>query len=260
MKLNTRKPRIGVLAVALFMSCAFAVTSAAWATDSKDWTDKQLQEFVKKPWTQAELNAMGKAPRYVIKKEIPARVENPTKPEELFQNGLRQWRATFLQYGIGISSKDFYKLWIEQEGWKNPKIKLLDVRMESEFDQGHIPGAIRVDTGLAWWLLPGKAADPDTTYYVQCKGGAPENGGNRGAYVKKYMMEMGYKNVINITDGFRGYVENGFPVVNSHGLVMLVPGTFQIPEKDSMEKTKAIGMDTSTASLGLAQKFGLKDW
>ncbi len=262
MRANTRKTSLGVLAVALFMSIAFAGSLALAEGPSKDWTEQQLQEFAKKPWTQAELNAMGRAPRYVIEKKLDPRFEGENlTQEQLFRNGQREFRAIFLQYGIGISSNDFYKIWMEQEGFKNPKIKLLDVRSEAEYDQGRVPGAIRVDAGLAYWVLAGKAPDPTADYYLMCKGGSPENGGNRGAYVKKIMLDLGYSGKItNITDGFRGWAENGFPVVNNHGLFMLLPGTFQVPEKDSFVKVKSIGNDSSTASMGLAQKWGLKDW
>jgi rhodanese-related sulfurtransferase len=259
---NTFKSSVGVLAVALFISFAFLTSLALAEGPSKDWTEKELQAFAKKPWTQEELNAMGRAPRYIISKTLEPRFEgNNLTQDQLFRNGQREFRAIFLQYGIGISSKDFYKLWIEQEAYKNPKIKLLDVRQDSEWTQGRVPGAIRVDAGLAYWVLAGKAPDPAADYYLMCKGGSPDNGGNRGAYVKKIMLDLGYSGKItNITDGFRGWVENGFPVVNDHGLFMLLPGTFQIPEKDSFEKVKAIGSDSSVTSMGLAQKWGLKDW
>jgi hypothetical protein len=79
--------------------------------------------------------------------------------------------------------------------------------------------------------------------------------------VKKFMLDMGYSGkIINITDGFRGWMENGFPVVNDHGLFVLLPGTFQILDKDAPGKAKEVGTDSSTASMGLAQKWGLKDW
>ncbi|MGA3116059.1 MAG: rhodanese-like domain-containing protein [Syntrophobacteraceae bacterium] len=256
------KSRLDVLAVALFVAFAFVTSLALAQGPSKDWSEKELKDFAKKPWTQDELNKMGRPPRYVIKKEIEPRFEGTNlTPEQLYRNGQRQHRAWMLQYGIGISSKDFYKLWIEQEAYKDPKIKLLDVRQESEYTQARVPGAIRVDTGLAYWQLPGKAPDPTITYYLMCKGGDPGNGGSRGAMVKKFMLDMGYSGkIINITDGFRGWMENGFPVVNDHGLFVLLPGTFQILDKDAPGKAKEVGTDSSTASMGLAQKWGLKDW
>lgn len=264
MKVDTRK-KVGVLAVALFMSCAFAAPSfvrAEGAGPSKDWTEKELKEFVKKPWTKDELNKMGRAPRYIVKKEIEPRIEGKSlTPEQLYRNGQRQHRAWVLQYGIGISAKDFYKVWIEQEGWKDPSIKLLDLRQESEFAQARIPGATRVDTGLAYWQLGGKAKDPTATYYLMCKGGDPANGGSRGAMVKKFMLDMGYSGkILNITDGFRGWLEDGYPVVNDHGMFTLIPGTFQIPEKDSMAKAKDVTPIVAPVVMELAPKLGITNW
>lgn len=270
--------RAGVVIVALFVAVLFAGSLALAAEPaaktaepaapgqgvgpSKDWTEKQIQDFSKKPWTQDELKAMGRDKRYIINKTlVPRNTGKELTAKQLFENAQNEFRAIMWQYGIGISSKDFYKIWIEQEGWKNPKIKLLDVRQESEFQEGHVPGAIRVDTGLAYWQLAAKAPDATADYYLMCKAGTPDNGGNRGAYVKKAMIDMGYTGkILNVTDGFRGWIESGYPVINQHGLVVLVPGTFQIPEKDSMEKEKAVAPVVAPAIMGTAEKLGLKDW
>ncbi len=227
---------------------------------SKDWTDKQIQEFSKKPWTKEELQAMGRGDKCIINKTLtPRHTGKELTPKELFENGQNAFRAIMWQYGIGISAQDFYKLWIEQEGWKNPKIKILDVRQESEFAQGHVPGAVRLDTGLAYWMLPSIAPDPTADYYLMCKAGTCDNGSNRGAIVKKIMLDMGYSGKItNITDGFRGWIEDGFPIVNMHGLVTLVPGTFQIPEKDAMQKEKEVTPVVEPAVIEEGNKLGIK--
>ncbi len=143
-----------------------------------------------------------------------------------------------LQYGLGMNMKAFKKIWIDEGKFKDPKHFLLDIRMESEFLQGHIPGAIRLDTGLDFWYLPGLAPDPKATYYLQCKSGTPADGGIRGALVARHMRMMGYTGEIyNLTDGFRGWLELGYPVVNRHGQFKLVPGTFQKPDP-MMQKGK----------------------
>jgi rhodanese-related sulfurtransferase len=224
---------------------------------SKDWTDKEVQEFSKKPWTEEELKAMGRDKRYIINKTlVPRNTGKDLTAKQMFENAQNSFRAIMWQYGIGISTKDFYKIWIEQEGWKNPKIKLLDVRQESEFQEGHVPGAIRVDTGLSYWQLQGKAPDATADYYLMCKAGTPDNGGNRGAAVKKAMIDMGYTGkILNVTDGFRGWIESGYPVINQHGLWVLVPGTFQLPEKDAMEREKVVAPVVAPAIVGMEEKL-----
>jgi rhodanese-related sulfurtransferase len=239
-----------------------AQPQAQGAGPSKDWTDQQLQDFVKKPWTQEELNKMGRPPRYILNKTIhPRATDANLTAKQLYENGENRHRALMLQYGLGINAKDFYKIWFEQEGFKDPKIKLLDLRQESEFQEARIPGSIRVDTGLAYWQLPGKAPDSTLTYYLLCKGGTPENGGSRGALVAKAMIDMGYSGkIINITDGFRGWIENGFPVYNQHGLFTLVPGSFQVPEKDAPAMEKQVTPVVAPMVMDEAKKLNIKDW
>ena len=267
----------GLAIVALFVavlfagSFAFGAEPAAKAAPaaqgqgvgpSKDWTDKEVQDFVKKPWTQEELNKMGRPPRYILNKTIHPRATGANlTPKQLYENGENRHRALMFQYGLGISAKDFYKIWFEQEGFKDPKIKLLDLRQESEFQEARIPGSVRVDTGLAYWQLPGKAPDSTLTYYLLCKGGTPENGGSRGAIVAKKMLDMGYSGkIINITDGFRGWIENGFPVYNQHGLFTLVPGSFQVPEKDAPAMEKQVTPVVAPMVMDEAKKLNIKDW
>jgi hypothetical protein len=128
--------RAGVSILVLCVAVLFA-GSLAFAGPLKDyppdWTDKQVEEFVKKPWTQEELKRMGRPPRYILDKTMhPRHTGKELTPKQLYENGENKHRALMFQYGIGISAKDFYKVWIEDEGYKNPKIKLLDLRQESD--------------------------------------------------------------------------------------------------------------------------------
>ena len=78
---------------------------------------------------------------------------------------------------------------------------------------------------------------------------------------KRLMIDMGYSGpIINVTDGFRGWLEDGYPVLNSHGLMVLVPGTFQVPAKDAMEMEKKVTPVVEPAITGTAGKLGVKDW
>ena len=233
---------------ALFMALSFASISFAGdlgAIYSKDWTPEQIKTFVNKPWTAEEKAKMGGSDMgYILdKKSFPLeKLTGDLTAKQLYQNGKAVWMPIMMQYGIGMNMKTFKKLWIDEGKWKDPGHQLLDIRMESEFLQGHIPGAIRLDTGLDFWYLPGLAPDQKATYYLQCKSGAPADGGIRGALVARHMRMMGYTGEIyNLTDGFRGWLELGYPVINRHGQFTLVPGTFQKPDpyysKDKYPKT-----------------------
>lgn len=196
---------------------------------SKDWTPDQIARFVKQSWTKEELRLMGENEYILDKDQIKSRYTGKDlAPKQLYQNGKNIWLPIMWQYGIGMNMKEFKKIWIDQGKWKDPDHVLLDIRMESEYLQGHIPGAVRLDTGLDYWHLPGIAPKCNATYYLQCKSGTPADGGIRGAFVKKHMIDMGYTGEIyNLTDGFRGWLELGYPVINRHGQFALVPGTFQ---------------------------------
>lgn len=198
-----------------------------------DWSMDEVQKFVKQPWDKESVEKMGVG-AYVLNKELwnaQRHTGDNLTSKQLYENGRNVWLPVMWQYGVGMNMKEFKKIWVDEGKWKDPNHVLLDVRMESEFDQGHIPGAVRLDTGLDYWFLPKFAPNANATYYLQCKSGAPDNGGIRGAFVRKHMIDMGYTGEIyNLTDGFRGWVELGYPIVNRHGHFTLVPGTFQKPD------------------------------
>ncbi len=98
--------------------------------------------------------------------------------------------------------------------------KLVDVRTKAEFDAGHISGAILAPRGKVEWMVPGKIKDPNATIYVYCKAGA------RGAFATLRLMEMGYKNVVNVTGGFRTWAKAGYPFFNAHGKNVIVAKGF----------------------------------
>lgn len=145
-------------------------------------------------------------------------------------NSKKIWMKEMADYGVGISAENFKKKWFDEEGWKDPKQILIDLRTIPEYQMAHIPGAIRVDTGLMPWYIHTVAPDNEATVYIMCKGGNPAWGAARGAFWVHYMKTIGYKNPLNITDGFRGWIENGFPVQNNHGMFTFIKGTFQKPD------------------------------
>ncbi len=104
------------------------------------------------------------------------------------------------------------------------KFVLVDVRTRDEFIAAHLPGAIHINRGLIEWVLPKKIEDTDTKIYVYCKTGA------RSAFVTQRLMEMGYTNVTNIYDAFKGWAVAGYPVYNQHGEFTLTTGGFEKKE------------------------------
>lgn len=101
------------------------------------------------------------------------------------------------------------------------KFVLVDVRTEGEYNAAHLPGAIQISRGLVEWVVPNKIQDTDAKIYVYCRTGA------RSAFVTQRLIEMGYTNVTNIYDAFKGWVVAGYPVYNRHGEFTLKPEAFE---------------------------------
>jgi rhodanese-related sulfurtransferase len=101
---------------------------------------------------------------------------------------------------------------------------LIDVRTADEYDAAHIPGAIHIPRGLTEWVTPKMIEDTDIPIYTYCRTGA------RSAFVAQRLTEMGYTNVTNIYDAFKGWVEAGYSVYNRHGEFILADGGFEKKE------------------------------
>jgi len=84
---------------------------------------------------------------------------------------------------------------------------LIDVREESEWAKGHLPGAIHLCKGIIERdienTVPGKAA-PIVLY---C------GGGYRSALAADNLQKMGYVDVISMDGGWRGWTDAGYPTV-----------------------------------------------
>lgn len=82
---------------------------------------------------------------------------------------------------------------------------LIDVREESEFAAGHIPGAIHASRGMLEFKLAGnpalQARDVKVVLYCKTSG--------RAALAAASMREMGYLNVKSIAGGFDAWQAAG---------------------------------------------------
>jgi rhodanese-related sulfurtransferase len=83
---------------------------------------------------------------------------------------------------------------------------LVDVREESEFARGHLPGAIHLGKGVIERDIESRFPDPATPLVLYC------GGGYRSALAAEALQRMGYTNVISMDGGWRGWTEAGYPV------------------------------------------------
>lgn len=83
---------------------------------------------------------------------------------------------------------------------------LVDVREESEWAKGHIPGAIHIGKGVIERDIEKAIPDPDAHIVLYC------GGGYRSALAADNLQKMGYTNVESMDGGFRGWVDAGFPI------------------------------------------------
>ncbi|MGH7724877.1 MAG: rhodanese-like domain-containing protein [Candidatus Eiseniibacteriota bacterium] len=80
---------------------------------------------------------------------------------------------------------------------------LVDIREESEWARGHMPGATALSRGVLEVKIDRVFPEKDTPLVLYC------GGGNRSALAADVLQTMGYTNVVSMTGGFRGYVAAG---------------------------------------------------
>jgi len=86
---------------------------------------------------------------------------------------------------------------------RGEKPLLVDVREESEFAAGHIPGAIHLSRGIIERDIETKIPDTSREIILYC------GGGFRSALAADNLQKMGYTNVISMDGGWRGWTEAG---------------------------------------------------
>jgi rhodanese-related sulfurtransferase len=84
---------------------------------------------------------------------------------------------------------------------------VLDVREESEWAQGHVPGARHIGKGVIERDIEVAVPALDTEILLYC------GGGFRSVLAAVNLKAMGYTNIISVDGGMRGWREAGYPVI-----------------------------------------------
>ncbi len=85
------------------------------------------------------------------------------------------------------------------------KFLLVDVREESEYASGHLPGAVHMSKGVIERDIEQRVPDPNTKLILYC------GGGFRSALAAENLQKMGYANVESMDGGWRGWNAAGLP-------------------------------------------------
>ena len=89
---------------------------------------------------------------------------------------------------------------------RGEKLTILDVREESEWEQGHIPGAVHLGKGIIERDIERMFPEVDTELILYC------GGGFRSALAADNLRRMGYQRAISMDGGMRGWREAGLDV------------------------------------------------
>ena len=83
---------------------------------------------------------------------------------------------------------------------------LVDVREESEWANGHLPGAIHLGKGVIERDIEAVITNTDADIVLYC------GGGYRSALAAESIGKMGYTNVVSMDGGHRGWTQSGYPI------------------------------------------------
>jgi sulfur-carrier protein adenylyltransferase/sulfurtransferase len=80
-------------------------------------------------------------------------------------------------------------------------ILVVDVREKDDYSEGHIAGAVSVPRGVLEMKIDDHTMDEERPIVLYC------GGGSRSALSALTLQQMGYRNVLSLEGGFRGWEE-----------------------------------------------------
>ena len=94
---------------------------------------------------------------------------------------------------------------------RGEKINLIDVREDNEYAADHVPGAVHIGKGVIERDIEAQFPDTDAELILYC------GGGYRSALAAEALGRMGYKHIISMDGGIRGWREAGYPLEKGPG-------------------------------------------
>ena len=103
-----------------------------------------------------------------------------------------------------VTSQEAFDLIQENDG--NADVIILDVRTASEFQAGHIEGALSIDVNLPSFSEELEQLDRNATYLVYCRSG------NRSRTALAIMEDLGFTHIYHLANGITEWERMGLPV------------------------------------------------
>ena len=123
---------------------------------------------------------------------------------------------------VAESAKNIIEIFpwdLEERISENPSLLLLDIREPYEYEAMHITGSLNVPRGVletaCEWDFEETVAElvnsRDKEVVVACRSG------NRSIFACEVMQKLGYKNVVSLKTGLRGWSDYEQPLHNKDG-------------------------------------------
>ena len=116
---------------------------------------------------------------------------------------------------------------------------IIDVREASEWEQGHVPGAVHISKSYIEQQIEGAVPDRDAPVVLYCAGGV------RSLFAAQTLADMGYTNVKSMSGGFQAWKGAGLefdtPVVLTAEQKQRYSRHLLIPEVGSAGQAKLLG-------------------
>jgi len=90
----------------------------------------------------------------------------------------------------------------------DPRVKLIDVREDNEWEAGHAAGADHLGKGIIERDIEVKVPDKSTELILYC------GGGYRSALTVDVLQRMGYTNVFSMAGGWKAWKESRAPITS----------------------------------------------
>lgn len=84
--------------------------------------------------------------------------------------------------------------------------RIIDVREESEWAKGHVPGAVHIGKGVLERDIEAQVPEVETELALYC------GGGSRSTLAADALQRMGYTNVWSLQGGFKSWKDAGLPI------------------------------------------------